>query len=539
MDKISLGLAFIEGIALTFSPCILPVLPLVLSGSMTGGKGRPWGIILGFVLAFSLFSFFSRVIILSTGIDLDIIKNASLILLASFGVVLLSERLSEKFSAFTQRFASWGDTLSTRYETGGVVSGVYLGVLIGLVWTPCAGPILAAVLIQIIQQKTNTEGLITIIAFSLGVGIPMGLIAILGRKLIDRLSFVKQHASGIRKGLGVIIIASVIINTTEISLWRASDYFRGKDMIQEKGLINGLKIAYDAPELAGISRWLNSPALTIKPLKGKVVLVDFWTYSCINCVRTLPYMVDFHKKYHDKGLVILGIHAPEFEFEKKIDNIQNALTRFGIQYPVAVDNDLLTWSNFRNQYWPAHYLIDRNGQVVYTHFGEGEYEVTEHNIQYLLGLPIKQGNMTIESAGTVDQTPETYLGSARRERFAGIAKEGEWALSQHQWQVNAPWDVFPEFIRSKPGDAQLKLHFKAKHVFLVLGNSGEKPIKVAVKLNGSPVKNSDSGKDVVNSTMTVDEHRLYEIINQDSHTQGLLELETNNPGLEAYAFTFG
>jgi cytochrome c biogenesis protein CcdA/thiol-disulfide isomerase/thioredoxin len=540
MDKISLGLAFIEGIALTFSPCILPVLPLILSGSLTGGRSRPWGIILGFVLAFSLFSFFSRVIILSTGLDLDTIKNASLILLAGFGLVLLSERLSEKFSSATQRFANWGDTLSSRHESGDFVSGVSLGVLIGLIWTPCAGPILAAVLVQIIQQKTNTEGLVTLFVFSLGVGIPMGLIAVMGRSIMDRLSFVKQHAVGIRKGLGIIILASVALNAKGAFLWKnGASIFKGGDMSQVKGLLNGLDKPYDAPELSGISRWLNSPPLTIKDLKGKVVLVDFWTYSCVNCIRTLPYMVNLHKQYHDQGLVILGIHAPEFEFEKKVDNIQNALTRFGILYPVAVDNDLLTWSQFHNQFWPAHYLINSSGQVVYTHFGEGEYDITEHNIQYLLGLPFKQSNMTTESTGMIDQTPETYLGSARRERFAGTAKEGEWALSLHQWQLNDLWDIFPEFIRSKPGIAQLKLQFKAQKVFLVLGNGSDKPIQVTVKLNGQPLKTSTTGKDAVNSIITVNQHRLYELIDQGSPSQGLLELETSDPGLEAYAFTFG
>ncbi|MBI3440378.1 MAG: cytochrome c biogenesis protein DipZ, partial [Proteobacteria bacterium] len=407
------GLAFLEGLALIVSPCILPVLPLVLCASADGGKRRPFGIIIGFVGSFSLFAFASRKIVTALGVDVDLFKNISLLLLFLFGLVLLSSTLSEKFSLWTQGLARLGNRVTTSGEDG-LISGILIGALIGLIWTPCAGPILAAVLVQVIRQQTDLAGYLIILSFSIGAGLPMLAVALIGRSLIGQLGFLTRHTETVRKAFGGIMIAAVIFIASGADLQSLLTWEKPTSVPTTKAwrLEKALERPYPAPEFSGIDAWLNSPPLKMSDLKGKVVLVDFWTYSCINCVRTLPYITEWDKKYRDKGLVIVGMHSPEFEFEKKAENVTAAIAAHGIHYPVALDNSLSTWINFSNNYWPAHYLIDREGRVVYTHFGEGEYDVTENNIRFLLGLKDK----TPVKPGAIDnsiQTPETYLGYAR------------------------------------------------------------------------------------------------------------------------------
>lgn len=313
-------------------------------------------------------------------------------------------------------------------------------------------------------------------------------------------------------------------------------------------LQDGLSAPYAAPQFSGIAAWLNSPPLTMDELKGKVVLIDFWTYSCINCVRTLPYLTDWYRKYHDKGLVIVGVHSPEFDFEKRIGNVRAAIARYGIRYPVAMDNDMATWGNYHNRFWPAHYLIDRDGRVVYIHFGEGKYDVTEHNIRYLLGLTGTAQTIKAEVPTFMpNETPETYLGYARAERFGGhevvrVNTEATYhfpvQLSGDEWALGGKWTVAAEKIVSGGKGAALRLHFSARKVFLVLGTVNGKAIKVRLKLNGKAVDGS-AGKDAPGGVVTVDHNTLYELIDQKAPRSGLIEIETDAPGLEAYAFTFG
>ncbi|BCB27476.1 cytochrome C biogenesis protein DipZ [Sulfurimicrobium lacus] len=549
MNFIDIGLAFLEGLALIVSPCILPVLPLVLAASVEGGRRRPYGIIIGFVLAFSLFALISRKIVVALGIDLDIVRDASLVLLAVFGLVLLSTRLSDKFSALTQGAANFGNQLAS---TGGegLLSGVLIGALIGLVWTPCAGPILAAVLVQVIRQQSDFAGNLIIVSFAIGAGVPMLIIALTGRKIMNKLGFIARHTEAVRRGFGVLILLSVAYIASGVD---AQSFFARSPNAQQQPagelvLQHGLNKPYAAPEFAGNDAWLNSKPLTMQSLKGKVVLVDFWTYSCINCVRTLPYITDWDRKYRDQGLVIVGVHSPEFEFEKKIDNVKAAIAQHGIRYPVAMDNNLATWDNFNNSYWPAHYLIDKDGKVVYTSFGEGDYDVTENNIRYLLGLKsMAQAAPAQAPAIAPDQTPETYLGYDRAEHFAGkehVALDAERAyrfpesLAGNQWALSGKWKVADEKIVAGEKGAALRLNFKARKVFLVLGTADGKPARVTIRLNGEAL-GSNAGKDASGGVATIQLNTLYELIDQKTPKTGLLEIQSDAPGVEAYAFTFG
>ncbi|MDP2695584.1 MAG: cytochrome c biogenesis protein DipZ [Gallionella sp.] len=548
MSVIDIGLAFLEGVALIVSPCILPVLPLVLATSAGGGRRRPYGIIIGFVLAFTLFALAARQLVSLLGLDLDLVKNTSLVLLALMGLVLLSSRLSEKFGALTQGLANLGNDLAaTKGE--GLLGGIAIGALIGLVWTPCAGPILAAMLVQVIRQQSDLAGNFVILSFGIGAGVPMLIIALAGRRIMGRLGFFARHAEAVRKGFGVLILLSVAYIASGADI---EALFMPKETAEaprsELVLQEGLGRPYAAPEFAGIEAWQNSAPLTMKELQGKVVLIDFWTYSCINCVRTLPYLTDWDKKYRDRGLVIVGVHSPEFEFEKKPANVRDAIAQHGIRYPVALDNNLSTWLNFHNRYWPAHYLIDRQGRVVYTHFGEGKYNVTENNIRYLLGL--KEQGETIQVEGPAfapGQTPETYLGYDRADSFGGkesVIRDAQGGycfpstLSADAWALNGTWQVEREKIVAGAQGAALRLNFKARKVFLVLGTAGGKPVRVTLKLNGEAVGNN-AGKDATAGVVTVERNTLYELIDQQSPKNGLLEIETDAPGLEAYAFTFG
>jgi len=547
MNAIDIGLAFLEGVALIVSPCILPVMPLVLATSVGGGRRRPYGIIIGFVLAFSLFAIVARKVVVLLGIDLDVIKDVSLVLLALFGLVLLSSRLSDKFSSLTQGAADFGNRLA---GTGGegLLSGILIGSLIGLVWTPCAGPILAAVLVQVIRQQTDLAGNLVIIAFGIGAGVPMLIIALTGRKIMSKLGFFTRHAEAVRKAFGVLILLSVAYIASGVDVQALLTTKKAAPPRGEMALQNGLDRSYTTPEFADVEAWLNSKPLTMQSLKGKVVLIDFWTYSCINCVRTLPYLTDWDRKYRDMGLVIVGVHSPEFEFEKKQDNVKAAIAQHGIRYPVALDNRLSTWVNFHNRYWPAHYLIDKEGKVVYTHFGEGEYDVTENNIRYLLGL--KERGETIQAEAptfALGQTSETYLGYARAEHFGGrerVVRDAEnnyrfpAFLAEHQWALSGKWKVESEKIIAGEKGAALRLNFKARKVFLVLGTASGKPVHATLSLNGEAV-GVNAGKDAPAGVVTIERNTLYELIDQKSPRNSLIEIKSDAPGLEAYAFTFG
>lgn len=548
---LTIFLAFFEGIALTISPCIFPVLPIILLGSLEGNKKKPLGIIIGFIGVFALFTLLSRKLVMMLGIDLNIVRNVAFILLFIFGVIMIFDYLALKFDLLMQRLANIGtNTLTTTQRGSGFSNGLLLGGLIGFVWTPCAGPILAAVILQTILQQTSLASIFTLCAFSLGVAIPMLAIVFLGREIKTKLAFIKDKISAskfknitkiinVRKILGIVIIFSV---------WYMYSGFNFSYILPQGGskmnefnpkLVNAISSVYPAPEISGISGWINSEPLQLAQLHGKVVLIDFWTYSCINCIRTFPYLKDWYAKYHNKGFEIVGIHSPEFDFEKKYENVLDAVKKYGLNYPVALDNNFSTWQNFHNNYWPAHYLIDREGNVVYQHFGEGKYDETEHNIRVLLGLVSKPESTVSTSIPSFNLTPETYLGYEREEMFSNqevilkdLAKNYDYpvSLSPDGWALKGKWIVGGQKIVASESSASIKLHFHAKKVYAVMGSQGKTPIKIKLSLNG---------KTISNTKITVLNFDLYTLLEFTQPTEGVLEITSSAPGLEIYTFTFG
>ncbi|MBY0428439.1 MAG: thioredoxin family protein [Alphaproteobacteria bacterium] len=289
-----------------------------------------------------------------------------------------------------------------------------------------------------------------------------------------------------------------------------------------------------APEISTTGEWLNSSPLTSKDLKGKVVLIDFWTYSCINCLRTLPYIKSWYQQYKDKGFVVIGVHAPEFDFEKSKANVEKAVKRFEITYPIVQDNDHILWNRFENQYWPAHYLINKQGQIVYTHFGEGNYDVTEKAIRALLD---EKGGMAKSPENpdgyTLNQTPETYLGTSREARLN--TKE---PLPADHWLLSGGWKRDAEYSETSAAGASLKMHFRGGKVFLVLGTADGKPTKAKILFNGKPAIDA-GGKDVKDGLVEITDHRLYELIDLKKNGEGEFEIQSSGAGLRAFAFTFG
>ena len=354
-------------------------------------------------------------------------------------------------------------------------------------------------------------------------------------------------------GIAVLLIAAAIVylsntgaqaddDAVELSVTDASQRVREKEQRYEK-----------AKELAGISGYLNTVNLTIGEHIGKnVVLVDFWTYTCINCQRTLPYLTAWDDKYRDKGLVIIGVHTPEFEFEKKTENVQNALEKFGIKYPVVQDNDYATWRAYNNRYWPRKYLIDIDGYIVYDHIGEGGYEETEKKIQNALKERMEvfgeKGVIGVDFADVEPYTittrsPETYFGSLRNSNFGNGGGTGEQqpeippSIKPNTLYLGGRWDIQPEFAENNENGSRIVFHYGAKNVFLVMGADEE--VAVQVLVDGTLVSSEMAGEDVVDGIVTVKEDRLYALIEADEYGEHVLDLVVGNPGLHAFAFTFG
>ena len=545
--------ALIEGIGLVLSPCILPVLPLILAASATGGTARPLGVIAGFVLAFTAFAIFSRALVQATGIDTEIIRHISLALLLLVGFAMLSQKLGTRFMQWTEGLARSGSGVIAKYDRGnGFKSGVLIGLLIGFVWTPCAGPIMAAAIVQVVQAETDFHAALITLMFVTGAGIPMLILSLFGRRLAGHLGQVKKHADTLRRILGgvIILMAVLIWSGADIALLSQPPGSTTRFDLAAIELQEPLEAPYAAPEIKGVAQWFNGGPINLADLRGKVVLIDFWTYSCINCVRTLPYVTAWERRYRNDGLVVIGIHTPEFPFEKKPENVQAAIEKHGIEYTVGMDNDWQTWRSFDNHYWPAHYLIDKQGRVVYTHFGEGGYARMENNIRYLLGIhdAVPGAEIGYNSSAAAGQSPETYLGYHRAANFLPsgsivpdeeIAYQAAAVLPLHHWSLNGDWIVEQQSATALESGASLQYHFRSGRVFLVMGTLDGNPIDARILFNGKPASAGAAGKDVKDSMVTVTNETLYEVIALPHVQDATVTIEADRAGLQVYAFTFG
>ncbi len=532
---------FLAGIFTVLSPCILPVLPAILSAGTTEGKLRPLGIILGLITSFSFFTLTLTALIEEFGISANILRNLAIFLVFAFGIVMLFPRLSSIFAKFTYFFASAGQKIQGSRKKNGLWSGVILGVALGLLWTPCAGPILAAITTLVATRGISLDAFFLTLSYSIGTGIPLFFIAYGSQKILHSSRFLSKHAEGIRQSFGVlmILLAVALAFHWEMLLEQKLVHYVPQVFIEKNPQIEkGLKklrgetsIHGQAPELVGIVGWINSTPLSIKGLKGKVVLIDFWTYSCINCIRTLPFLEKWDENYRDKGLVIIGVHTPEFAFEKDRANVEKATKALGIQYPVALDNNYETWQAYHNQYWPAHYLIDQNGNIRMIHFGEGSYAATENAIRSLLGLSPLIIQDRKETAREL--TPETYLGLERGHSYTSqisvetnkiVQYSYKSPLENDQVGLQGSWSIEDEFILAEGDDSFLDLNFLAKEVYLVLSGATTTPLEVYM-----------DGKFIKEIRFTGPQK--YDIVKTDYRRH---QLSIKIPkGVKAYAFTFG
>ena len=563
---ILIPIAFAAGVITVFSPCILPVLPIILAGGGTSDSPRrPYAIVAGLVTFFTLFTLAGTWIWSQLHIDAKYQIRIGAILLLVLALTLIlpkaGELLERPFLFLTRR------------RVGDLGGGFFLGAGLGLVFVPCAGPVLSAVITNVGGHSVGFRTVFLALLYALGLAVPLLLIAQGSRRTAT--SF-RAHAQTIRVVAGVLmaVVAVVLykgprwltdLQTNVPGYLDATQRSIEGNHAARKALANlepkkqrrtpfataqtktlpSLQVASRrvkvplndygaAPDFSGISHWLNSGPLSLDSLHGKVVLVDFWTYSCINCLRTLPHIEEWDRQYRSQGLVIVGVHTPEFAFEHDLGNVRAAVAKLGVRYPVALDNDYKTWNAYSNQYWPADYLLDQNGRVRHIHYGEGDYGKTEQDIRLLLRAggssalprPVRERDATPSG----DITPESYLGYFRIERYSGSQLSADvernyhfpTTLARDHFAYDGNWTVESERIVAGDG-ARLRLHFHARQVNLVLGGKGLVAVIVDGHAKGAVHVNGD---------------RLYTLVSSRRIRDGILELAFT-PGVQAYAFTFG
>lgn len=601
-----IALAYAGGVLTIVSPCILPVLPFVFAQADRPFVRAGLPTLIGMAATFAVVASLAAV-----GGSWAVHANQwgrwiALALVALFGLALLAPSIAERAS---RPLVALGGRLSDRAgQGGGIGSSLLLGVATGLLWAPCAGPVLGLILTGAALNGASAETASLLLAYAAGAATSLGLAILIGGKVFAAMKRSLGAGEWIRRGLGAAVLAGVaaialgldtgllarlsLASTAPLEqalvdrvrpkpeepsvvmapgeggamMMQAGGQNAGPAMMAMRpkgapGKADALPDEGAAPSIAGAVEWLNSKPLTDAELRGKVVLVDFWTYSCINCLRALPYVRAWAEKYRDSGLVVIGVHAPEFAFEKDLGNVKRAVSELKIDYPVAVDNDYAIWRAFKNQYWPAHYFIDANGRIRHHHFGEGAYDVSEKVIRQLLAeagqktLPGGGVNVTAggaQAAADMDdvKSPETYVGYDRAENFispggavqnAAHTYEAGPAPRLNEWSLSGDWTVEAENAALNSAGGKIRFRFHARDLHLVLGpGDGGAPARFRVTIDGAAPKDSH-GVDVdENGEGLVTEHRLYQLVRQSGPVgDHMFEIEFLDPGPRAFAFTFG
>jgi cytochrome c biogenesis protein CcdA/thiol-disulfide isomerase/thioredoxin len=577
-----LVLAYLGGVLTIVSPCILPVLPFVFArtGQPFLRSGLP--LLAGMAVTFALVASLAAV---GGGWVVQVNQYGrwlALLCVALFGLTLLLPQLSERL---TRPLVAAGSRLSAaagadaRPRPG---ASFLIGVATGLLWAPCAGPILGLVLTGAALQGASIGTTLLLLAYAAGAATSLALALLVGGKVFGLMKKSLGAGEWLRRGLGALMLAGVAaialgldtgvlsrlstastggLEQSLVDKLSAKPEQKGEAMIAAANHSDTLPIEGTLPPLEGAVQWLNSPPLTAEALKGKVVLVDFWTYSCINCLRTLPYVKAWAEKYRDQGLVVIGVHAPEFAFERDVSNVTKAMKDLGITYPVAIDNAYKIWRAFDNQYWPAHYFADAKGQIRYHHFGEGDYAESERVIQQLLreagarnvaGGLIQADAKGVQQAPDMNevQSPETYLGFQRAENFistgtlatnqvANYPAAGNLALNH--WTLEGQWNVGGQQATLNQPGGRIVYRFHARDLHLVLGPGADgKPVRFSVTVDGQAPGDAHGTDVAPDGSGTVTEQRLYQLVRQPGAVQDhTFTIEFLDPNVAAYAFTFG
>jgi cytochrome c biogenesis protein CcdA/thiol-disulfide isomerase/thioredoxin len=573
------------------SPCILPVIPFVLARAdrpfLRNGLPMLIGMALAFAVVASLASVAGGWVVSANQYG----RLAALFLLAVFGVTLVFPEIADRLM---RPLVAIGARISNSAEQAGgenLLAPLVLGVATGFLWAPCAGPVLGLILTGAALQGASVQTTLLLLAYAAGAATSLALALLVGGRVFAAMKKSIGAGEWIRRGLGVAVLAAVVAIALGADTGFLTNLSIGGTTALEQGLLDKLRPNQKAamtgptmsgpammqakpstsstedlpvedimPSLDGAQQWLNSDPLTMEGLKGKVVLIDFWTYSCINCLRAIPYVRAWAEKYRDHGLVVVGVHAPEFAFERNVDNVKKAIATLGIHYPVAIDNDYKIWRAFDNEYWPAHYFIDANGKVRHHHFGEGDYAESERVIQKLLvdagnkGVPTDIANVNASGAEAAAdspdvKSPETYIGYDRGDRFVspgGVVQDTShtYAAGEPQlndWSLTGKWTISNERAQLDEQDGSIVYRFHARDLHLVLGPSAEgEKIRFRITIDGKPPGGSHGMDTDADGNGVVTTQRLYQLVRTEGavadHT---FEIRFFDPGVQAYAFTFG
>ena len=560
-------LAYLGGVLTIFSPCVLPVLPFVFARSDQSFRLSGLPILLGMAATFTLLASFAAV----GGAWLVEVNQygryAAMVMLLLMGIALIFPSIADRLM---RPFVALGGRLQQHADQNNSLQGsLLLGVAVGFLWAPCAGPILGLVLAGAALNGANLYSALLLLVFAAGAATSLGVALLAGGRVFSLMKRGLGAEEWVRRGLGIAVVAGVMVialgwDTKFLSqfsfLNTASTEQKLIAKLAQRSEVTNLADTRKSPPLSGGTQWLNSPPLNDEMLRGKVVLVDFWTYSCINCLRTLPYLKAWDDKYRSQGLVIIGVHTPEFAFEKEVNNVEKAVLELGIHYPVILDNQYAIWNAFQNGFWPAHYLIDTQGRIRQQHFGEGAYKETEQVIQTLLkeshqGLAVNDDLVHVAGIGAtaaatdVKKSPETYLGYSRQENLASpesvVRDQPSFYSAPHklktdQWALSGIWLVSGESAVIKKVGGAISYHFQGRDLHLVLGSHNSKPVRFKVTLDGK-APGEDHGMDTdAQGNGEILEHRLYQLIRQNGNIKDrLFRIEFLDADGEAFAFTFG